>query len=95
MLLAQVLASDIQIEDKVDHISLNIDGSLLLLAGSNNVRIMHINDKTPAIEQQTCRLVKRTLCCPFTILYSLFYSISFLMVEHEGCLDNLPFYETR
>ncbi|XP_042456339.1 nuclear pore complex protein NUP88-like [Zingiber officinale] len=51
----EVLASDIQIEDKVDHISLNIDGSLLLLSGSNNVRIMHINDKTPAIEQLTCR----------------------------------------
>ncbi|WOL01647.1 hypothetical protein Cni_G10364 [Canna indica] len=54
---SEALVSDIQIESVVDYISLNVDGSSLLLASSDSLIVMYIYKKTSATDQQTCRVV--------------------------------------
>lgn len=46
---------DFQMESVVDQISLNVDGSLLLLVGSDSLRVMYLSKKTSPTDQRSCK----------------------------------------
>ncbi|XP_065012085.1 nuclear pore complex protein NUP88-like [Musa acuminata AAA Group] len=51
----EVLMPDFQMESVVDQISLNVDGSLLLLVGSDSLRVMYLSKKTSPTDQRSCK----------------------------------------